>query len=552
MHRSGHSPEKTKTCSIGKGFYLPTEQAWGSLKVFHAYQLILSSAFFTLFISNTGPSLFGKTNSSLFFFTSASYLFITLFSTPLIRKNFLPFTPQVQLRIIFDIIMITLLMHTSGGITSGLGVLLAVSVAAGGLISGGQCTLVLASIATFAILGEQIYADKTQAFITTAYTYSGILSASFFTIAALAIVLTRRVEASENIAEQRSQDIHNLEQLNEHLIQHLHDGIIVTDQDFIIRLKNNAAEKLLNTPLELNTPLQDASNECWQLLTSWLRQPNNEAPYLSDSRKQAHLELHFNKLSGSNNGCAYTLFLKDLSPIDQQVQQGKLASLGQLTASIAHEIRNPLGAISHAGQLLSESKSLDSEEKQLLSIIHNHSNRVNSIVNDILQLSKNEQTHIESIHLKTWLSTFDKDFKEQFGLSESPIEILFEAPLSHITFDKHHLKQIIDNLCSNALKHGQTDSVQAKIQIRIGQLKPSQRFYISVCDNGKGIEEQLAKRVFEPFFTTSKSGTGLGLYISSQLANLNNANLNYQPPPAGGSCFSLLLPINTSDQTTTI
>jgi len=541
MQNSEKILHKTKTCPIGNGFYLPTDQAWGTLKVFHVYQLVLSGAFFILFISHMGPSLLGKTNGALFYYASTSYFFITLFSTLFIRKKFLPFNPQAQLRVIFDIIMLGLLMHASGGITSGLGILLAVSVASGGLISGGQCSLAFASIATFFILGEQVYADKTDAFITTAYTYAGVLSASFFTIAALALVLTKRVEASETIALQRGQDITNLQQLNHHLIQHLQSGIIVIDQDFKLRLSNTAAETLLNTPLTLDSPLSTISTEFWQLFNQWLQKPSEHSPCLTDTNNHTRLQLHFNQLQNTDKA-TYTIFIEDLSPIDQQIQQGKLASLGQLTASIAHEIRNPLGAISHAEQLLSESESIDNEDKRLLEIIHNHSNRVNGIVNDILQLSKSEQILLEEVPLEQWLEKFSQDFKEQFGLPASPITIKFETPITNINFDRNHLKQIIDNLCSNALKHGQLNLSKPTIRIKISKQSASRRVSISICDNGRGIDDTLSKKIFEPFYTSSKTGTGLGLYISSQLAQLNGANLNYSQNPSGGSCFSLLLP----------
>ena len=189
-----------KTCPFGNGFYLPTAQAWRTLKVFHSYQIVLSAAFFGLFVTQTGPSIFGQSNESLFQAVSLIYLALTIFSTVFIRKPYIAYTRQVQFKILADIVFLTLLMHASGGITSGLGILLAVSVAAGGLLAGGQCTLVFAAVATFAVLGEQIHADFTQQFAKTAYTYAGVLSASFFTIGLLALVLAKRVESSEKVA----------------------------------------------------------------------------------------------------------------------------------------------------------------------------------------------------------------------------------------------------------------------------------------------------------------------------------------------------------------
>jgi len=540
MHSAPKQSEFVKTCPFGSGFYLPAEQAWRTLKVFHAYQMVLSLAFFGLFISHTGPSIFGQSNATLFQSVSLTYLAFIFFSTVFIRKPYIPYARQVQLKIISDILFLTLLMHASGGITSGLGVLLAVSVAAGGLLAGGQCTLVFAAIATFAVLGEQTYADMNDVFATTAYMYAGVLSASFFTIAILALVLAKRVETSEQLALEQSREIDDLIQLNDYIIKHLQSGIIVIDQHQTIRLTNQAANTLLGQKVTAGASLSDISIESSQLFKQWLLAPSEKSAVLAASTNTPRIKLHFNQLDTFTYS-AYIIFLDDLSSLDQQIQQGKLASLGRLTASIAHEIRNPLGAISHAGELLSESPSIEKEDQRLLDIIHNHTGRVNSIVKSILQLSKQEDSHIENIHLSDWLTEFEGQFKEQFGLTESPLVIKVSHDINDIQFDKNHLKQIIDNLCSNALKHGQKDPSQPFIKIHCGTHKATQRSFISVTDKGTGIEETVALQIFEPFFTTSSSGTGLGLYISNQLAELNHAKLIYSVNAAGGSTFTLLI-----------
>lgn len=540
MHSAPKQSEFVKTCPFGSGFYLPAEQAWRTLKVFHAYQMVLSFAFFGLFISHTGPSIFGQSNAALFQSASLTYLALIFFSTVFIRKPYIPYTRQVQLKVILDILFLSILMHASGGITSGLGVLLAVSVAAGGLLAGGQCTLAFAAIATFAVLGEQTYADINDVFPKTAYMYAGVLSASFFTIAVLALVLAKRVETSEQLALKQSREIDDLIQLNDYIIKHLQSGIIVIDQHQTIRLANKAATTLLGLKLTTGASLSDISIEGSQLFKRWLRSPHENSAILAASSNTPRIKLHFNQLDSFTDN-AYIIFLDDLSSVDQQIQQGKLASLGRLTASIAHEIRNPLGAISHAGELLSESPSIEKEDQRLLDIIHNHTGRVNSIVKSILQLSRQEDSHIESIPLAHWLNEFESQFMEQFGLTKSPLIINIPNDINNIDFDKNHLKQIIDNLCSNALKYGQQTPSHPQIEIRCGIQKATQRSFISISDNGTGIEDTVAAQIFEPFFTTSSSGTGLGLYISNQLAELNHAKLSYSANAAGGSTFTLLI-----------
>ncbi|ORU91600.1 MAG: two-component sensor histidine kinase [Cycloclasticus sp. symbiont of Bathymodiolus heckerae] len=539
MHSAPKRSEFVKTCPFGSGFYLPASQAWQTLKVFHAYQLVLSAAFFGLFISHSGPSIFGQHDANLFQSVSLTYLALTAFSTVFIRKPYIAYTRQVQFKIIADIVLLTLLMHASGGITSGLGILLAVSVAAGGLLAGGQCSLAFAAIATFAVLGEQAYADTSNVFATTAYTYAGVLSASFFTISLLALVLAKRVEVSERIAQQQSREIDDLVHLNDYIIKHLQSGIIVVDKSNNVRLANEAANELLHHTVSIGRPLSEASAESWQLFNRWLRAPSENSASLSATSNTPRTKLRFNKLDSFADD-TYIIFLDDLSSVDHQVQQGKLASLGRLTASIAHEIRNPLGAISHAGELLSESSSIEKEDQRLLDIIHNHTGRVNSIVKSILQLSRQEESHIESFPLAAWFAEFDISFKEQFGLTKSPLQININDDLANIHFDKNHLKQIIDNLCGNALKYGQLDPAIPFIDIHCGLHTANKQVFITVSDNGAGIDEKTAQQIFEPFYTTSASGTGLGLYISSQLAELNRAKLSYLANAEGGSRFTLL------------
>jgi len=518
MSHQENNTKHLKTCTIGAGFYLPAQQAWGTLNVFHAYQLILSTAFFFLFISGKGPALFGQTDKSLFFYTSLLYFSFTLLNSAFIKRSWPSFPIQIQLRITFDILFLLTLMHASGGITSGLGILLAISVAAGGLLAGGQCTLVFAALATLALLGEQIYADIYHSFTTTAYTYAAVLSTSFFTIALLAMVLAKRVEVTEEIVQQQDRDISDLEQLNSYIIDHLTSGIIVVDAQYAIRQYNKAASQLLGIMPILGTPLSSSSSVCWNLFNLWRHSTEKNIATMIAPNSLTRLELRFSQLN--NKGAeAYVIFLDNLSAIDQQIRQGELASLGRLTASIAHEIRNPLGAISHAGQLLAESESIQQEDSRLLDIIHKHSERVNNIVKSILQLSRQEPIHSEPIQLAEWFSEFDKDFKEQFALAESPLKITGPTQMPSVYFDRNHLKQIVDNLCSNALKHGQSPANPTAIKIEFSEQKQTGLTSLSVSDNGPGIDKKIVAQIFEPFYTTSPSAPGLA-FIS--LANSQN------------------------------
>lgn len=529
------STETLISCPFSSQYRIPTSQAWRLLGIFFLYRVVIALLFSGLFFFAVGPSQFGKYNADLYALTSGIYLALTIVAGLLLILRWPSFSVQAQMHLLTDLFGLTLLMHSSGGIQSGIGVLLAVSVAAGGLLVGGRCSLVFAAIATLLILIEQVYSDYVGAFEKTTYTYAGMLGASFFTISLLAHVLTARAEESAAIAARRGVDVDNLQQLNEYVIQHLHSGIIVLDQDHHIRMMNDSSRRLFrlqSSPQNLNDISAELDNQYQDWLTHHV--PATVELKIDDSYR---LNIQFNNLGHPNN-VFNMILVEDLALSNQRVQQSKLASLGRLSASIAHEIRNPLGAISHASQLLAECPDLGDSDLRLTEIIRNHTNRVNTIIQNVLQLSRRSPSQLEDIELGAWLERFLQEFYTEHQVTESAIKLVFEIADPHVRIDQGQLKQILGNLCINAMKYGGN----GRDTIQLGIIRDNQRVCVEVRDRGPGISAENIDRIFEPFFTTSTSGTGLGLYISRELAELNQASLEYRPMPEGGSCFRLVLP----------
>jgi two-component system sensor histidine kinase PilS (NtrC family) len=250
------------------------------------------------------------------------------------------------------------------------------------------------------------------------------------------------------------------------------------------------------------------------------------------------IQPHFAPLGGSDPGPTL-IFLEDTSLMAERVQQSKLAALGRLSASIAHEIRNPVGAMSHAGQLLAESPHISEDERRLTDIIRSNSERVSTIINNVLQLSRREATKPSRLSLGEWLDEFLPEFCETMQIEASQIEVEEEDAELEVRFDPTHLHQVVWNLCENALKYGEKRS-GLSIEIHAGRLTPSNRPYLEVADRGPGIEPQAVDRIFEPFFTGRKGGTGLGLFISRELCQLNRAVLLYEPRGGDGSLFRIV------------
>ncbi len=512
-------------------------QTWLPLRYFNLYRLLLSGLLSTLYFSGNGPKLFGEHNPGMFAATSLIYLACVLVSGFAHRWRRPAFRIQLQINVLVDIIAITLLMHASGGVESGLGMLLLITMAGGGLLMSGRAILSFAAVATLSVLTEQVYANLAQSFDNTAYTQTGILGATFFAAALLANVLAQRVRTTEALATQRGIDLANMEQLNAYIIQHLQSGILVVDNEESVRLMNESAWYLLGMPtLDKQQQLASASPTLAAHLNAWRKDNSVEPPPFRVTPTGADLLARFTQL-GSDRPAGSVIFLEDSAAMAQQAQQMKLASLGRLTASIAHEIRNPLGAISHAGQLLNESPELNSGDRRLTEIIHDQALRVNTIIENILQLSRRERSRPQDVALLPWLENFVVEFTRDLHLAPGRISIDITPPDVEVRMDTGHLRQVLWNLCENAVHHGGMTAASLRIELRGGLSPESRDAVLDVIDHGSGISAEDAQQIFEPFFTTNRQGTGLGLYIARELCEFNKAQLRHVPMPAGGCCF---------------
>jgi two-component system sensor histidine kinase PilS (NtrC family) len=248
---------------------------------------------------------------------------------------------------------------------------------------------------------------------------------------------------------------------------------------------------------------------------------------------------HFASLGGASP-TPVLVFLEDMTLIEEKAQQAKLAALGRLSASIAHEIRNPVGAMSHAGQLLAESDQLSAQDKRLTEIIRTNAERVSSIINNVMQLSRREATRPERLSLQEWLDEFRAEFCETMQWPQSRLLVTAPAEALEVRVDPTQLHQIVWNLCDNAIRHGCAASDTAAIEVRAGRLSSGARPYLEIADRGPGVGEANIERIFEPFFTSGRGGTGLGLFLARELAQTNGASLLYESRAGGGSLFRLV------------
>jgi two-component system sensor histidine kinase PilS (NtrC family) len=225
--------------------------------------------------------------------------------------------------------------------------------------------------------------------------------------------------------------------------------------------------------------------------------------------------------------------------MNERVQQSKLASLGRLSASIAHEIRNPVGAMSHAAQLLAESPDRGDDDRRLTEIIRSHSERVSHIIDNILQLSRRDSSRPERLQLRPWLEEFAHEFVRTLELQEGEFTVKSVPDDLEVRMDRGHLRQVLWNLCDNAVKYA-SETGGILVEVQADRLSGHGRPFIEVLDCGHGVNKATAEKMFEPFFTERQGGTGLGLYISRELCELNRATLLYLDRPGGGSIFRIV------------
>ena len=514
------------------------ERAWRPLHYLNLYRLTLSTLFVTsIFIKNNLPVL-GSVNPSLFEFVSFIYLGVTVFASFAIRFRWVDFRMLTYGLVVCDILALMLIMRASGGIETGLGMLLIVAIAGNSLLLSSRAANLFAAIAAIAILGEQLLASQDPT-LTTNFTQAGILGASLFATAFLAHILSSRVRESEALAAQRGVDLANLAQLNQHVLQRMQSGIVVVDADLRVRLMNESAWYMLGLPSMSNAThksLKLISPELAEQLIDWRRGGLSEPRMFRPGGNSVELLPKMTAL-GSEANAGTLIFLEDTARMAQQAQQMKLASLGRLTASIAHEIRNPLGAISHAEQLLAETASDNPSEKRLLEIIHTNSRRVNDIIENVLQLSRRDHSMPETIKLKPWLEIFVNEFVHSQGCDPADVGLHVEPDDITAHMDATQLHQVLWNLCHNGLRHSLGYPRQPKLELYCSLSSKSRHPFIDVIDQGPGVAPDAVQNIFEPFFTTESKGSGLGLYIARELCESNQARLNYVAIPTGGACF---------------
>lgn len=514
----------------------PPDTYWRSLYFFNGYRFVVALLLLAAIWVFGNTLSFGSMNFRLFVYAGVSYVLFSLscFVAIAWRRNF---HLQLGIQVSADILFIVVLMFASGGISSGLGLLLLSGLAAAGLVSRGRLTLFYAALATIAVLLEHTLQVLYFNGNTTEYVQAGLLSIGYFTTAWVAHTLASYLVATEQLVAQREIDLANMAEVSQLVIQDMQDGVLVVDAHGVIRQHNARTEDLLGPlPRQRREPnLKDYSPVLERRLEEWRRNPVADFDPMRTVVLNHKVSARFVPV-GRDRSVGAVIFLEDLSRVQAQARQMKLAALGRLTANIAHEIRNPLSAVSHAAELLQEEPALNDTMGRLLTIIRDNALRLDRMVVDVLKLNRGDSAHRETFKVGEFLHTFAAQFC-QIEKIPQPLVALDLSADPVVSFDQSHLNQVMWNLCRNALRHCRRQD--GSIRIAVSVAGGGNIVKLDVVDDGPGVPLVLRSQLFEPFFTGVTSGTGLGLYIAREVCEANDATLDYVETTSGAQ-FTVL------------
>ncbi len=518
------------------------ETFWRSLQTLNATRVVIALVLLVYLSFDSS----GLRASASFIYAEAclAYLLLAIafaLMTVLLRRRFLL---QLLSQIACDLAVISLLFVASGGGRSGLAILYLFPLAGAAILAPLMLALFSASLVTLFLLGEGIY----QTFVLDGekgVLQAGLYGAAFFATVLVVNRMAAKLIGQEDLANRRGIEIGVQQAVNRLVMANVGDGIVVLDPEGQVYAGNPAAQQMLGMmgpEMRFRLTAAPALQPLAQAYAEWRADPSRHTAFVTikpytdlalqgvtaawSARRDlaAHLKVRFAAADTAGLGVERTvIFLQDVTGIENQAQQLKLASMGRLTASIAHEVRNPLSAIGHATSLLGE--DLDSAvHLRLLKIVGDNVARVNRMVEDILQLSRKVQANNEPLALDVLLAELRTEFYETHGLPGDVIGLDI-APGTLVRFDPLHMREVVLNLLNNAVRYASGGPSSIRMYLVSDKARSLE---LHVQDDGPGISTEVRAHLFEPFYTTSSKGTGLGLYLARELCLNNDAMLDYE------------------------
>ena len=511
----------------------------GLLKIYNYYRIFIGFALLVAYQQELLSTKLGSLDPQLFWWGMLAYTVFNLAITGI--SGVVPkawFNRQrISLGLVLaDVLALTVLMYASGGIGSGIAALVLITVVAGAILVTGRRATLIAAAASIAILYEEFYLAISAPGAGFDFFQAGIFGVIYFTASVSIQTLSNRIRDNDVRTLTQAIEMADLERLNRQIIQRMRTGIIVVDQNDDVRMHNQSAKALIGAPS--TTDVNHLPTALHEALTDWRAETTWRAPPFRIGSHTPEIRANFSAVRGLEGDGDVTIFLEDTGEVQQQAQQLKLAELGRLSASIAHEVRNPLGAISHAAQLLKESEQLQPDDQRLTDIIINHCKRMNGVVESVLEMSRRRAPAPVLVDLQKHLQEFVDAFMQ--SMPDARLTMQIEPDEIDVRVDPNQLNQALTNLVDNGVRYSEENGADRRVHFEGGIELSSERPYLNIIDYGKGVDPDQVAKLFQPFTTTAHKGTGLGLYLSRELCEANQAQLSYSTHEAGGSCFRIL------------
>ncbi|WP_019141955.1 sensor histidine kinase [Noviherbaspirillum massiliense] len=529
----------------------PRDTLWRTLQTFCVTRIVIAFVLLIfIFFNLKGGGEQG--NHLLDWDTCLVYLLVAIgfaAAASYFRRRFLF---QLTSQVTADIVVISMLYILAGGAKSGLAILYLFPLSGGAILAPLVLALFFASVVTLILLAVAGY-QILYAAIDATMLQPGLYGAAFFAAVFVTNRLAARLINQETLAVQRGNDLRVQEAINRLVIADMDDGILVIERDTTVLAGNPAAERMLGLILSGGRARDRLADNpslapIAEAFFSWANvlhgKPAAEAPVFvmikpldevttlqmgasyRDVRRElgSRLQLRFVPVETGDLADERTvIFLQDVTEIENRAQELKLASMGRLTASIAHEVRNPLSAISHAASLMAEEEGSPTQAR-LLKIVGDNVARLNRLIEDILKLSRKAQSSSEPIDLAAFCADILNEFRDAHAVRPGLIR-MDDMRHYRVRFDPLHLREVIVNLLSNSLRYasGRDGSIRIRLVAEVAN-----RLELHVQDDGPTIKPEVRAHLFEPFYTTSSKGTGLGLYVARELCLNNGAMLDYE------------------------
>ena len=514
------------------------ESFWRSLHHLNRYRYFLAAFFLLIPLYGDRP-LLGQEEPTLFMAAAMAYGVAAGLLGLTLHWRWGGFARQLDMQVAADVFFLTVLMRLSGGNESGIGLLLIIPMAASGLHPQRRMTLFLAAVAAVAVLLEQSAHSLWWQGGTAGFLRAGVLATGFFAISAFSHFMARSAASATRLADEKTAEADSLARINARVVQELPYGVLVVDGNGGVLQHNAKAEDLLACRVFDNAHLMHCSppiDEAWQ---QWRSGGDNPQTPVAAGRDGRRLRMRFSEFEPTR-AAGVVILLEDMTELERVAQNMKLAALGRLTANLAHEIRNPLSAIQQAAGLLAEEPSTPTMER-LARIVEDNGRRLDGLVEDVLALNRRDRVTAEEIGLAEFLREFVAQFQQTERMPQEVIHLSVPEQL-HIRFDRLHLHQILWNLMRNAWRY----CTRRPDSISLRALASDKQVHIEVFNDGEPVSPEMQARLFEPFHTTDKRGTGLGLYIARELADANGGSLCYVNR-TGGALFQVIAPAARSE-----